>query len=80
MVFSDVWDPWGRPIRYTINTTGLATGSSYQGGVGSAWPSGALTAYTLQSFGPDRTPGTADDIYKSYSVSDLQGLLSGALP
>jgi type II secretory pathway pseudopilin PulG len=80
MVFSDVWDPWGRPIRYTINTTSLANGGSYQGGVGSAWPSGALIAYTLQSFGPDRTPGTADDIYKTYSVSDLQSLLSGALP
>ncbi len=80
VVLSDAWDPWGRPIRYTINTTSLANGGSSQGGVGSAWPSGALTAYTLQSFGPDRTPGTADDIYKTYSVSDLQSLLSGALP
>jgi len=80
MTLADTWDPWGRPIRFTINTTSLANGGSYQGGVGSAWPSGALTAYTLQSFGPDRTPGTADDIYKTYSVSDLQGLLSGALP
>ncbi|HXZ52453.1 MAG TPA: type II secretion system protein [Burkholderiales bacterium] len=80
MVLSDAWDPWGRPIRYTINTTSLANGGTSQGGVGSAWPSGASTAYTLQSFGPDRTPGTADDIFKSYSVSDLQSLLSGVLP
>jgi type II secretory pathway pseudopilin PulG len=80
MTLADTFDPWGRPIRYTINTASLANGGISGGGIGSAAPPGYSTAYTLESFGPDRTPGTSDDIYTTIMVGDLRSNLSGVLP
>jgi len=80
LALADTVDPWGRPIRFTINTTTLTNGGSSGGGIGSAAPAGALTAYTLQSFGPDRTPATADDVFATVTVTDLRNGLSGVLP
>ena len=80
MAMGNVWDPWGRPIRYTIVRTSLADGASYQGGIGSTFPPGTLNAYTLSSFGPDRTPGGGDDLSITVTVADLRTGLTGALP
>jgi type II secretory pathway pseudopilin PulG len=80
LVLADSWDPWGRPIRYTVVTTTLTNGGSSGGGIGSAAPAGALTAYTLESFGPDRAPGTADDVFATVTVTDLRNGLTGVLP
>ena len=79
MAVADVWDPWGRPIRYTINTASLtSTGSG--GGLSNSTPAGFNTAYTLQSFGPDRTPGGGDDVSVTVTVNDLRNGLTGVLP
>jgi type II secretory pathway pseudopilin PulG len=75
LVAADTVDPWGRPIRYTVNTTSLTLN-----GIGSNAPAGASTAYTLQSFGPDRTPGSGDDLFITVMVSDLRKDLTGVLP
>ena len=80
MVVGDSVDPWGRPIRYTINTITLTNGGSSGGGIGSSAPPGYYTAYTLQSFGPDRTPATADDVSATVTVTDVRNGLSGVLP
>ena len=48
--------------------------------LGSATPAGASTAYTLQSFGPDSTPGGGDDLYITVTVSDLRKDLTRVLP
>ncbi len=78
----DVTDPWGRPIRYTINTgisiAGPGSGGTSGGvGISSSNPAGGNTAYTLQSFGPDRTPGGGDDLTVTVTVSDMRAGLNG---
>jgi type II secretory pathway pseudopilin PulG len=75
MGWSDVWDPWGRPIRYTVNSPSLTTN-----GIGKTAPAGLNAAYTLQSFGPDRTPGTGDEVSATVTVTDLRNGLTGVLP
>ena len=74
-ILSDSFDPWGRPLRYTINTASLISN-----GIGSASPSGVSFAYTLTSFGPDRASGTSDDLSTTVTVADLRNGLGGALP
>jgi len=74
LVMGDTWDPWGRPIRYAINTTSLTSN-----GIDSVVPAGSLTAYTLTSFGPDRISGTSDDVSMTVSVKTLRDNL-GVLP
>jgi type II secretory pathway pseudopilin PulG len=81
----DVMDPWGRPIRYTINTgisiAGAGSGGTGYGvGIGSSSPAGGNTAYTLESFGPDRNPGGGDDLTVTVTVTDLRAGLTGLLP
>ena len=71
----DIWDPWGRPILYSVNTTSLTTS-----GIGSTGPAGANLAYTLTSFGPDRNPGGGDDFSVTVTVTDLRNSLTGVLP
>ena len=82
---SDLLDPWGRPIRYTISASlpvwGCGSGLTSSGvGIGSTSPAGAATAYTLMSFGPDRAPGGNDDLSVSVTVTDLRSGLTGLLP
>ena len=55
---SAVLDPWGRPIRYQILTSTRGSISGIQGGgISSTQPPGGASAYSLTSFGPDRSPG-----------------------
>ena len=85
-------DPWGRPIRYWIDNTYFIAGSAGRG-IGSAYPPGVTTAYTLTSFGPDRCPGlftgapscntpiaVSDDISISVTAGELQAGLKSAMP
>lgn len=74
LTLADTWDPWGRPIRFAIGAASLTT---Y--GIDSVVPAGSLTAYTLTSFGPDRTSGTSDDVSMPVSVDELRNSL-GVLP
>ncbi|HMA89615.1 MAG TPA: type II secretion system protein [Burkholderiales bacterium] len=77
MGWSDVWDPWGRPIRYTVNPLIQSVATN---GISSTVPAGLNLAYTLQSFGPDRTPGGGDDLSVTVTVTDLRNGLTGVLP
>lgn len=74
LTLADTWDPWGRPIRFAVDTASLTTN-----GIDSVMPGGSLPAYTLTSFGPDRTSGTGDDVSMTVSVDDLRNSL-GVLP
>lgn len=76
---NDVLDPWGRPLRYTILYAPLAQNVS-QGGIGSNFPPGYLSAYSLTSFGPDRQPGGGDDLSVTVTVTDLRNGLTGVMP
>lgn len=85
-------DPWGRPIRYRIDDTYFIAGTGGRG-IGSAYPPGVTTAYTLTSFGPNRCPGlytgapscstpiaVSDDVSVTITVTDLRNGLTGAMP
>ena len=85
-------DPWGRPIRYQIDNSYFIAGSTGRG-IGSAYPPGVTTAYTLTSFGPDRCSGfstgapscgtsttVSDDISVTVTAGDLQAGLKSAMP
>ncbi len=77
---NDTWDPWGRPLRYTVLTNNLANGGGSGSGIGSNQPAGYVSAYSLTSFGPDRTQNTADDISTTVTVNDVRAGLTGAMP
>jgi type II secretory pathway pseudopilin PulG len=77
---NDTWDPWGRPLRYTILANTLANGGSSGSGIGSNQPAGYTGAYSLTSFGPDRTQNTADDISTTVTVNDVRAGLTGTMP
>lgn len=74
----DITDPWGQRISYQLNSTVISASSG--GGISSGSPSASTVAFTLTSYGPDRSFGTSDDIALSVSVSELRAAMASLLP
>ncbi len=68
-------DPWGTAITYTRNITTLKASDS---GLVPSGNTGASTAFTLNSNGPDRAVGGGDDFPLSQTVGQMRGLLGTA--
>ncbi len=70
-------DPWGMPYVYVEDLLEIQKDADARDNAGTNVNEATHVAFSIRSYGPDRTVSTADDTVVSMTPSDLAAIMGG---